>query len=189
MKLFLPITLPVFLILLFISCSSVTIKYPISNSPDTIENKKFEGIWLVDDNDVIHVKLDNNGVIKIAGLEWANNVFSIMPGEMIISSGDMHNFLSVRFQEDSKWMDNYYFLIYKFTEKGDLIMWLPKLDAFEEAISKKQLQGVIETGQYSKDITITDSPENLLSFINGSHSQDLFDFREPIVLYRVTQQK
>ncbi len=189
MKQFLLILFTICIIFLFISCSSVTIKYPISNSPDTVENKKFEGIWLVDDDDVIHVKLDNNGIVKIAGLEWENNEFSIMPGEMIISAGDEHNFLSVRFQEDNKWMDNYYFLMYKFTEKGDLVLWLPNAAVFEKAIYANHLQGVIETGQYSKDIIITDSPEKLLSFINDSHNQDLFDYKEPIVLYRITQQK
>jgi hypothetical protein len=187
MKQFLLVLLSIFIIALTLSCSSVTIRYPISKSPDPINQEKFEGIWLVDDDDVIHVKFDSNGIARIAGLEWENNQFTIMHGEMIISSGDEHNFLFVRFQEDDKWMDDYYFLIYKFTEKGDLILWLPNVDAFEEAISKKYLQGIIETGQYSKDITITNTSEKLLEFINGSDNLILFEYREPIVLYKITK--
>ena len=187
MKQFSIVSLSIFIIVLTLSCSSVTIRYPISNSPEPIDQEKFEGIWLVDDDEVIHVKFAGNGIARIAGLEWENNQFTMMRGEMIISAGDEHNFLSVRFQEDDKWMNDYYFLIYKFTEKGDLVLWLPNVDAFEEAIRKKQLQGIIEKEQYSTNITITNASEKLLEFINDPDNLMLFEYREPIVLYKITR--
>ena len=187
MKQFLLVLLSIFIIVLTLSCSSVTIRYPISNSPEPIDQKKFEGIWLVDDDEVVHVKFDSNGIARIAGLEWENNQFTMMHGEMIVSAGDEYNFLSVRFQEDGKWMNNYYFLVYKFTEKGDLILWLPNVDAFEEAIMKKELQGIVMKEQYSTSITITSTSEELLNFISDTSNQKLFEYREPIVLYKITR--
>ncbi len=187
MKQFLLVLLSIFIIALTLSCSSVTIRYPISNSPDPIDEEKFEGIWLVDDDEVIHVKFDSNGIARIAGLEWENNQFTLMHGEMIVSAGDEQNFLSVRFKEDEKWMNDYYFLIYKFTEKGDLVLWLPEVDAFEEAIMKKELQGIVVKEQYSTSITITSTSEKLLNFISDTSNQNLFEYREPIVLYKITR--
>lgn len=187
MKQFLLVLLSIFIIAFTPGCSSVTIRYPISNSPDPIDEEKFEGIWLVDDDEVIHVKFDSNGIARIAGLEWENNQFIMVHGEMIVSAGGEHNFMSVRFKENGKWMKDYYFLIYKFTDKGDLVLWLPDVDAFEEAIMKKQLHGIIEKDEYSTNIIITNTSEELLNFISDTSGQKLFEYREPIVLYKITR--
>lgn len=187
MKQFLIVLLSIITILLILSCSSVTIRQPLSNNPEPIDQEKFEGVWLVDDDEVVHVKFADSGIAKIAGLEWRDDQFQIMHGEMIMSEGNEYNFLSVRFQEDDKWVDNYFFLPYKFTEQGDLVLWLPNEDAFEEAIGKKQLQGIIDKGQYSTSITVTNTSERLLEFINDPDNLRFFEYKEPIVLRKITR--
>ncbi|MFH1038637.1 MAG: hypothetical protein V1789_08240 [PVC group bacterium] len=184
MRQFSIVLLSISAMLLTSGCSSVTTKHPLSNNPKPIDQEKFEGVWLVDDT-VVHVQFGSNGIAQIAGLEWENNQFHIVQGEMIVTEGDKHNFLSVRFQEDGKWMDDYLFLAYKFSEQGDLILWLPNEDVFEEAIEKKQLDGVIKQQQYSTDITITTAPEKLLEFIIDPDNLKLFEYREPMILRKV----
>jgi hypothetical protein len=187
MKQFLLVLLSIFIILLTISCSSVTSKYPLSANPEPIDQKNFEGVWQVDNDEVVQIKFANNGIAMIAGLEWQSDQFIIMRGEMIVSEGNEHNFLSIRFKEKGKWMDGYLFLPYKFTEQGDLILWPPVVDAFEEAIREKILQGTIEMGEYSTSIMLTSSPEKLFNFINNSDNFNLFDYRDPIILLKVTR--
>ena len=171
-------------LLLASGCSSVTTRLPLSSAPKPIDQEKFEGAWLVGDT-VVHVKFDRNGVAQIAGVDWKDNQFQIVHAEMIVTEGDKHNFLSFRVQEDGKWMDGYLLAAYKFSEQGDLILWLPNSDVFEEAIEKKQLNGEVKTQQYSTDITITDPPEKLLGFINDPDNLKIFDYREPMVLRKV----
>ena len=187
MKQFLFVLLSIFAMLLTLGCSSVTTRHPLSNNPEAIDHEKFEGVWLVDDDEVLHVKFTGNGIARIAGFEWESDQFNITHVEMIVTEGDEHNFLSVRFQEEGKWMDDYYFLACKFTEKGDLVLWLPNVDAFEEAIGKKKLSGIINEDQYSTNITITDVPEKLFEYINGPDNLNLFDYKEPIIIYKITR--
>jgi hypothetical protein len=185
MKQFLLVILSVIIGLFSICCSSVTSRYPLPGNSLAIDQKKLEGIWLVDSDEVIHLRFNSKGTAIIAGMEWKEDQYEIVYGEINVTEGDEYNFLSIRFQEDNKWLDNYYFLTYTFTEKGDLILWLPNVDIFEEAIKNKQIKGIIEKDQYSTGITITNSSENLLKFINDASRHNLFDYKEPIVLYKI----
>lgn len=173
--------------LLFAGCSTVATKHPLSKQPKPIDREKFEGVWLMDD-ETVHVRFASNGVARIAALEWKDDQFEIARGEMVVTEGKEHNLLCVRFQEDAKWMDRYYFLQYEFTDQGDLVLWLPDGDAFEQAIKRKRLRGTISK-QHGTDITITSPPENLLEFINDPGDVKLFKHREPIVLQKVVKRK
>jgi hypothetical protein len=182
------LSLPLLLIALLVAsgCSSVTTTHPLSSNPKPIDQEEFEGAWLADDQ-TFHVKFSSNGVAKIAGVEWKSNQFHIVHGEMIVTEGDEHNFLSVRFQEDGEWMEDYFFLPYTFTEQDDLILWAPDTDVFEELIEKKQLQGIIKKGKYSTNITITNAPAGLLEIINDPENLKLFEYREPTILRKITK--
>ena len=173
--------------LLASGCSSVKTKHPLSNNPKAIDQEEFEGAWLADDQ-IFHVKFASNGVAKVAGVEWGSNDFHIVHGEMIVTEGEEHNFLSIRFQEEGKWMDDYFFLPYTFTDQDDLILWAPDADAFKDLIEKKKLQGVVEKGKYSTNITITNAPTSLFKIINNPEDMKLFEYREPIVLRKIIKE-
>lgn len=176
-------------IMLFASgCSSVTTRHPLSGNPEAIEKEEFEGTWIADDN-VFHVKFAGNGVAQIAGVEWESDQFHIVHGEMIVTKGNEHNFISVRFEENGKWMDDYAFLSYKFTDQGDLVLWVPDIDVFEEMVEKNLLQGVVRKGQYSTNITITDTSAKILEIINNPDNLKIFRYREPVFLRKLAGKK
>jgi len=166
-------------------CSSVMTKHPLSAQSKLIDKEKIEGVWLVED-DLFHVKFDSNSVAQIVGIGWGSNQFYMMRGEVILTEGDENNFASIRFQdEEGKWWDSYIFFPYTFSEQGDLILWLPKEDIFEEAIEKEELYGIIKREKYSSKITVTDSSSKLLSFIKAQGNLKLFQYTEPTVLRKI----
>lgn len=173
---------------LLAGCSTVTTQNPLSAEHKPIDKDKFEGVWLLD-KEAVSLRFTSNGTARIAGVEWKDDQFRLVQGEMIVTKGKKFNFLSVRFQEDGKWMDHYCFLQYDFTDQGDLLLWLPNDDVFEEAIKTNRLHGVVKKEMYSTDITITNALGILLEFIDNPENPSLFNYREPIVLRRIAGQE
>lgn len=167
-------------------CSSVKTTQPLSSNPEPIDQDKFEGVWLLDDS-VVHVQFSSNGVAKIAGLEWEDDRFQINRAEAIVTKGNKHNFISLRCQEDDGKWDGYYFLPYKFTHQGDLVLWPPVPGAFEGMIEKKKLQGIVKKDEYTTAITITNAPARLLEVIDDPDNLNLFNYREPTILKKVAE--
>ena len=180
------IALSACVISLSIGCSSVTIKDPLSENPEPIDQEKLEGTWVLND-EVFHVKFGSNGVAQIAGVEWESNQFHIVHAEVIVTKGDKHNFLSVRRQEDGRWMGDYYFLSYMFAENGDLVAWVPNANVFKNLIKEKELQGVITEGKYSTSVSITNSPLKLLKLINDPENLKLFEYTEPTIIRKISE--
>ncbi|MDD5707600.1 MAG: hypothetical protein PHR35_16890 [Kiritimatiellae bacterium] len=172
------------LALFVIGCSSVTIEQPLSAHPTPVDKDKFEGTWLVEKS-AVDVKFASNGVARIAGTEWEEDHFRLVQGEMIVTEGKENKYISIRFEEDGVWTNWYYFIQYKFTDSGDLVLWLPNADAFETAIKTNALQGLVTKEQYSKSINVTNAPAALLDFMDDPEGRDLFGYREPIVLRRI----
>ena len=185
-KMKLSLSLPLFLIALLVAsgCSSVTTLHPLSSNTEPIDQEKFEGVWLVDDG-TIHVKFASNGVARIAGLEWKDGQFHVNQGEAIVTQGKQHNFLSVRYKEsDGRW-EGYYFLSYKFTDQGDLILWPPVPEVFAKMVKRKELQGIVKKGKYTTSVSVTNAPGGLFDIINNPENLELFDYREPLVLKKI----
>jgi len=171
-------------VFLFYGCSSVTITQPLSTQPKPIDKDKFEGTWLIE-KDTAVVRFASNGVARIAGVEWKGENFRLVQGEMIVTEGKTENFISIRFAEDGVWTNRYLFAQYTFTDTGDLVLWPPNTSEFEDAIRTKTLQGVVTKGQYSSSINVTNSPTDMLDFMNDPQRVNLFNYREPMVLRRI----
>jgi hypothetical protein len=99
------------------------------------------------------------------------------------SKGKNNNFLSVRFQEDGQWKNEYSFCQYTFTGEGDLVLWLPNPPAFEWAIKTNILQG--RMSKNGSSIVVTNVPGALLDFINDPRRLDLFKYTDPTILRKV----
>jgi hypothetical protein len=95
-------------------------------------------------------------------------------------------FLSVRTQEDGAWADHYYLVQFKFTDPGELVLWLPNADAFAEAIAHNLVEGTVDGDGAGTDVTITGPPETLLELIDDPDDLELFDYRDPMILRKVT---
>ena len=178
------ILLPILVATLLCGCSTVTITQPLTKDPKPINQEEFEGVWILEDQS-IHIKFGSDGIARIATLEWKDDRFELKRGEMIVTPGKAHNFLSVRFQEDGEWESRYHFLPYKFTDQGDLVLWPPKIGEFEKAVAKQQLKGSIKKGEHSTHVTITDAPDKVLEFINAPDKMNLFKYRDPLVLHKL----
>ena len=83
------------------------------------------------------------------------------------------------------WDDRYYFAQYRFTEPGDLVLWLPDTKAFGDAVAKGKLEGVVEKGKHTQSVMISSKPEKVLAFLNDPVNGALFDEKEPMVLKRL----
>lgn len=170
--------------LLFTGCSSVTTSFPISAEPQPIDQDKFEGSWMVDKG-AVSLQFASNGVARLAGVEWKDDRFRMVQGEMIVAKGQKNNFISLRFEDDGAWTNSYYLLQYHFTDQGELLLWQPNAKAFESAVATNRQMGVVSKSQYSVHVNMTNSPSALIEFIETSGVPDLFDYREPTVLRKI----
>jgi hypothetical protein len=170
--------------LLFTGCSSVTTSFPISADPQPIDHDKFEGSWMVDKG-AVSLQFSSNGVARLAGVEWKDDRFRMVQGEMIVAKGKKDSFISLRFEDDGVWTNSYYLLQYHFTDQGELLLWSPNAKAFEAAVATNRLLGVVSKSQYSIHVDVTNSPAALIEFIETSGVPDLFDYREPTVLRKI----
>lgn len=165
-------------------CSSVTLKHPLSIDPKPVDKDKLEGTWLVGTSTVT-VRFAKNGIAKLAATIWKDDEFRLRRGEMIVTEGTRHNFLSVRIEDEhGKMPDAYGFLQYAFVNDGDLVVWAPNVKVFEEAVEKKILQGGIERGQSTR-ITVASKPADVLAFIDDPDRTDVFVYGEPTVLRKI----
>jgi hypothetical protein len=172
------------LLLLLSSCTFVTTQQPLSSAREPIDRDKFEGAWLSEE-EVVFIRFAANGVARLAGLDWKDDQFQMVQGEMIITRGKKNNYISVRFQEEGKWQARYYLLQYEFTDRGDLLLWFPNEDVFAKAVEDGMLQGEVKTEPYRDDIFITDSPEKVLRFIENPGPLRLFNTGEPLILKKI----
>jgi hypothetical protein len=171
--------------LLAFGCSSVTTVQPLPWKIEPADQDKFEGTWLLGGG-ALQIRFAETGVARFAGLDWEDGQFQLERGEMTICHGEELDFLSVRTEEGGAWMDRYYLVQYRFTDEGDLVLWLPNPEAFAEAIAHGRLEGTVEGGDCCPDATITSQPDTLLELIDDADDRELFDYREPMILRRVT---
>ena len=178
---------PVAVVLLMLGvggCSSVTLVQPLPQSPDATERARFEGEWIAGDQ-VLYVRFGSGGIGQFAGVDWKEDRFQLEKGEFVLSRGQTHHFLSLRVQEKGVWEDRYYFVQYHFTAQGDLVLWLPDVDAFRNAVAQGKLVGIGESRRESGSVTIASPPELVVAFLNDPANGVLFDYRDPMIVKRL----
>lgn len=169
---------------LLTGCSVVTTRQPLTAHPKAVDREKFEGVWSVG-QDALTARFSADGILRVAGVEWQDDRFRLVEMELIVTEGKERNFLSVRYQEDGEWAEGYVLCQYAFTHQGDLIIWQPDVDVFEEAIRSERLEGSVEKSRYSTTVTVTNPPDALLRFIDQPQDLRLFHYTEPMVLRKL----
>jgi len=172
------------LLLALSGCSFVTTQQPLSSAPEPIDRDKFEGSWLSEE-EVVFIRFAASGVARLAGLDWQDDRFQMVQGEMIITRGKEGNYLSVRFEEEGKWQNRYYLVQYKFTDQGDLLLWFPDEDVFAKAVEDGLLAGEVKPEAHRDDIFITDAPEKVLHFLDNPGPLRLFNTDQPLILKKI----
>lgn len=165
-------------------CSSVTVRQPLPLMADAAELADFEGDW-VSEGQVLHLRFGADGIGRLAGLEWRDDRFIVNEGELVVSRGAERSFLSVRLTENGSWLEGYYFVQYRFTGQGDLVLWLPDAAAFADAVAKGKLAGTVEKGSNAGSVAIASPPEKLLAFLTDPANGSLFDYREPMIVKKL----
>ncbi len=68
----------------------------------------------------------------------------------------------------------YFFTRYRISKKGILKIWIMMDEEVREAVKKGELKGNIARGGEG-DITITDTRDNIIKFIEADHKKDIFE--------------
>lgn len=165
-------------------CSSVTLRQPLPRVADAAEMAAFEGEWL-SEGQVLYLRFGADGTGRLAGLEWRDDRFVVEEGEFVISKEGDRGYLSVRLMENGKWLEGYYLVQYRFTGQQDLILWLPDVAAFADAVVKKKLDGLVDKGSQIGSVVITSPPDKVLAYLNDPGNASLFDYREPMVVKKL----
>jgi hypothetical protein len=165
-------------------CASVTSQRPLPQAVDAKEQARFEGEW-VSDGQVIYLRFGEDGVGRFAGVDWKQGRFQLDEGEIIVTKGPVRSFLSARIKENGTWEQHYYFAEYLFADSGDLVLWLPNVRAFADAVAKGKLAGVVEKGKHTQSVMLTSPPEKLLAFLSDPANSMVFDYREPMILRKL----
>lgn len=165
-------------------CASVTLQWPLPAKIDAAEQALFEGEW-ISEGQIIYVRFTDDGAGRFAGVDWKEGRFQMDEGEIIVSKGRERSFLSVRVKENGVWDERYYFAQYRFTEPGEMVLWLPDTKAFGEAVEKGMLEGSVEKGKHTQSVTISSEPEKVLAILNDPANGALFGEKEPMILKRL----
>ncbi len=171
-------------LLVLAACSPVLVREPLPANAGADELARFDGAWL-SGRDVTHVRFEQGQPLAIGGVEWRDGRFQVDPGEVVVTDGEEHGFLSVRVREGDGWMEGWYLVEYRFTDDGDLLVWLPQAAAFADAVEAGDLAGVVERSDTSTTVTLTGPPEATLAFLQGAAGATLFDYRDPMVMRRL----
>jgi hypothetical protein len=162
-------------------CDVVVTRVPLPRAQDSAFESRLAGSWATADGD-IHIRFVEPGFAKFAGVDWEDDAFVLVPGELTLAEIDGRHFLSARFQEDGAWRDRYYLAEVGIVKAGDdvMLIWTPIEERFRALIENGPLQGETEDG-----VVITSKPEDLLAMLADERAAGAFDLREPMVLRKV----
>ena len=174
----------VLLVWLLSGCSSVVTLQPLPQTIDQQEYDLLEGDWIAEDS-VVSLRFARDGIGRIATLDWRDDQFRIDEAELRICKVPGKSYFTIRVREKGKWEDWYYVVRYCVTSRGDLVIWLPIVDAFSAAVVEGKLEGTVEKGKWSTQVTLAGAPSDILAFLNDLRNENLFELEDPIVLRRL----
>ncbi|MCU0599816.1 MAG: hypothetical protein MUE70_11245 [Desulfobacterales bacterium] len=160
---------------------------------------KFDGIWETDDGELAYIKCLNNGDLLTASVSWKDEGFQLEKTRFILSKCNEKNFInfpeSEIFDEDNS---KFVFCCYSFVSDNTLIVWMPRINAFAEAIGSGQLKGNVTesekkpvkentdtTSNNKLSVVIEEPSDSLCNFIKEKGVTTLFDLENPIVYKKI----
>ena len=165
-------------------CSSVTLVKPLPANTSASDRAQLEGRW-VSGGDVLFVKFTDDGIGKVAGVDWKNGRFELSEAELVVSRANDRGFLSIRSRGTDGWDQEVYLLEYQLTRDGDLVIWEPDPEAFAAVVGQGLIEGTVERGEHTVNVTLTDAPEKVLAFLGDPVNGELFDLRHPTIATRL----
>lgn len=167
-----------------VGCSMVSVREPLPMTDRPDARAMLEGTWQLEDG-MGELRFQADGIGQFAALEWEDNDFKIVRGEIHLSNAADLGLMSVRTQEDGEWEDRYLVVAYKVVQNGDLVVWTCQAETFADAVESGALAGEVSRGRYGTDVELSSEPTAVLDFISGSNAVQLFNWRDPMVIRRL----
>jgi hypothetical protein len=162
---------------LFFGC--VSTDAPIGETPVSVHEEDWEGIWVSPDETYIIEVLDEaEGRFLVSELKEGTPP-KLDPMEMHLSK--VGNWYFGNWTEDSD-----EFIWFRVHRDGDhIIVWLPDPEGFEALVDEGVLPGEVRTRGSDGEVFIGPLTDDHLEIITGEAAKDLFVWNEPFPLYRV----
>lgn len=159
-------------------------KAPLPPAPLTqADRDRFEGAWIGGKNDgVFELRFGCDGVGKLAITEWDDDKFHMVRAEVLFTQGKQGGqFLSIREEMEAGGWSDYTPAKYRFVSPSSLVVWLPRMQPFSDAVRAGKLRGKSD----KFEILLTSPPEVVLSFIDMPDDTTLFDYADPFTFRRI----
>ncbi len=170
------------------ACSAMTIRYPVGEPvPDTV-GKTVEGSWGWSSKgespgEYFVVKYLTDGAIRVAWMEWKEDEkkFALIQYTGLLTTYEGALYLHLRAPEiEQEGAPEYLWFRVGPRESDTIVLWLPRIPAFAEAVKRGELAGQMITDS----ARITASKTELEAFLKERNPVDLFLLEEPRVLIR-----
>ena len=176
------------LLLLSTGCSSVSSTKQLGQPVTDVEAKQLEGIWLMPDEEPIHIRHVADNELRMAGIEWKDGSFEL--GEMTVHVTRDSDVLYVNLTHNqSNELPTFSFLRLSVVENELLLVQGPNVPSFEQAVAGGKIKGTIEKKQHGTKVVLDPEGEQLDDFVLPSRAAEQFNFEEPLVLRRIKRFK
>ena len=165
-------------------CSSVTLVKPLPANTSASDRAQLEGRW-ASGGEILFVRFTDDGIGKVAGVDWKNGRFELAEAELVVSRIADRGFLSLRSRGTNGWDQEYFLVEYHFTSDGDLVIWEPDPEAFAAVVGQGLIEGTVERGEHTVNVTLTGASEKVLAFLGDPANGELFDLRRPTIATRL----
>jgi hypothetical protein len=170
----------------FAGCSTVTSVNPVGRSPATGLSDELTGTWMGSEGHQLQIHCNTEGVLTFAVTEWKED-----QGQFVLETGEgrlkmigdlvIFNYL----ENDENETSPYSFLLIR-AQDGQLVAWLPDVEAFRALVEEQVLAGNVDEGPHSASVMLTGLSEEIAKVLEDFDCAKLFDWSEPaVVLVRI----
>lgn len=176
--------------LLFLStgCSSVSSTKQLGQPVTDVEAKQLEGIWLIPDEQPIHIRHVAGNELRMAGIEWKDGSFELVEMTLHVTRDNDVLYVNLTHGKSNE-PTTYSFLRLSTIESELLLAQGPNVTTFEQAVADGKINGTIERKQHETNVALDPDGKQLDEFVSPSRAAEQFNFEEPLVLRRIKRFK
>lgn len=146
-----------------------------------IPNKdEWEGTWIAEDGS-LQIKVINKelGEIRIMFIENGE----LLNYRIFLAKNGNDTYMNLVVKSEDK-----FYYPAKFKKKtNQVIVWRVSSDFLKKAITSKKIDGEITEHKYNDDLLIKASKEKLNSYFIENSDQMLFEYEDPLILWRLVK--
>ncbi len=180
------------------ACSVVQTTFLVGDPITEDLSEAIDGVWAASEKEVYHVKFAGGGRVDIAKVKWSDDGFEVEQANAWMTSLNDVNYLLLQDPDGPDADDedvggdesppNVYMLTrYVFAQDDSIVLYAPQHEVFSQAVEDGQLEGEIESAEYSKNVTIRGDRAALEAFLTAEDFAKQFHVDKPIVLRRISK--